>query len=57
MTAREIIDNGYFIAAAALMDDEIREQIHAEYAPDTELDFLRLYMDLHEQKYGEQFAI
>ena len=47
----------YFEAAAELMDDEIREQIHADLAPCTEEEFLAEYCRRHEKKYGEQFEI
>lgn len=44
-------------AAVALMDDEIREEIHAtgEYDDDP-VGFLREYCKLHEEKYGEAFC-
>lgn len=57
MTAQEIIDNGYYEAAVALMDDEIREAIHAEMAPCSELEFLTEYMRRHEERYGTEFSI
>lgn len=46
-----------FDACANLMDDEIREAIHAELAPCTEQEFLDAYVDRHYDKYGEQFKI
>lgn len=57
MTAKEIIENGLYDAAVNLMDDEIREEIHAELAPCTEEEFLEEYMKRHEEKYNEQFTI
>ncbi len=57
MTAKEIIENGLYDAAVNLMDDEIREEIHAEMAPCTEEEFLEEYMKRHEEKYNEQFTI
>ncbi len=57
MTAQEIIDNGCYDAAVALMDDEIREAIHADLAPCTEIEFLTEYMKRHEEKYGVPFEI
>ena len=57
MTAKEIIENGLYDAAVNLMDDEIREAIHAEMAPCTEEEFLEEYMKRHEEKYNEQFTI
>lgn len=46
-----------FDACINLMDDEIREAIHAELAPCTEQEFLDAYVDRHYDKYGEQFKI
>ena len=57
MTAKEIIDNGYYEAAVALMDDEIREAIHADLASCSELEFLTEYMRRHKEKYGSEFSI
>lgn len=57
MTAKWIIENGYYEAAVNLMDDEIREELHNEMAPCTDLEFLEAYMERHEEKYGEEFEI
>lgn len=57
MTAKEIIENGLYKQAVALMDDEIREELHAKMAPCTDEEFLEAYMEEHEKKYGEEFAI
>lgn len=57
MIARDIIEAGMFEAAVALMDDEIREAIHAEIAPCTEEEFLDEYLRRHEEKYGIQFVV
>lgn len=46
-----------FEAAVNLMDDEIREALHAELAPCTEQEFFDAYCKAHEEKYGEEFAI
>lgn len=45
-----------FEEAVNLMDDELREQVHAEMATCTDQDFIDRYADLHEQKFGEGFA-
>ena len=55
--ARDIIDNGLYEAAVALMDDEIREDLNREIAPCTEEDFLVAYMDKHYRRYGSAFVI
>ena len=57
MTANEIISNGLFDAAVALMDDEIREELHNKLAPCTEEEFLEAYIEAHFKKYGEVFTI
>lgn len=46
-----------FEAAVNLMDDEIREALHAELAPCTEQEFFDAYCKAHEGKYCEEFAI
>ena len=43
-------------AAVNLMDDEIREALHAEMAPCKPQDFFVAYAKAHEDKHGEQFA-
>ena len=52
-----MIDIKYFNVAVNLMDDELREKIHAEKAPCTEEEFLRAYEEAHLAKYGEEFRI
>lgn len=47
----------YFDAAVQLMDDELREQIHAELAPCTDEEFLREYERRHLEKFGVRFVI
>ena len=55
--AKEIIENGLFEAAVNMMDDEIREEVHADLAPCSDLEFLVEYIQRHEQKFGEEFTI
>ena len=52
MTAREIVAAGLYEAAVELMDDEIREEVHAELAPCTETEFLKRYLELDEAFYN-----
>ena len=47
---RTMIEN--WEATTALMDDEIREEIHAKLAPCTKEEFLRAYMEAHEEEFG-----
>ena len=46
-----------FDAAVALMDDEIREQIHADLAPCTEQAFFKAYAVSHAEKYGAEWEL
>ena len=46
-----------FRAAVELMDDEIREAVHADLAPCTDAAFLWEYCKRHEAKYGKPFVI
>ena len=43
-------------AAAALMDDEIREAVHAEGITDPQ-EFVGRYCELHHEKYGNEFTV
>ena len=44
-------------AAGALMDDDIREQVHAELAPCTPQAFFDRYRKRHEERYGEPWEL
>ena len=57
MNAKWIIENGYYDAAVNLMDDEIREELHMQMCPCSDLEFLEAYMQRHEEKYSEEFEI
>lgn len=46
-----------FATAVALMDDEIREELHAEMAPCDDQEFLDAYVERHAQKYGDDFQV
>ena len=54
---KEIIDDGYYDSAVALMDDELREEVHADLSPCSDADFLIEYVKRHYEKYKEHFAI
>ena len=56
-SANEIINAGNYDAAVALMDDEIREAVHADLAPCTELEFLMEYLRRHMDRYGKAFCV
>lgn len=57
MSAYTIIRLGLFSTAVSLMDDEIRESVHRDLAPCTELEFLKEYMKRHQKKYGTKFHV
>lgn len=57
MTAEKIIENGLYEEAVNLMDDELREKLHAELAPCSDLEFLTAYMEAHREKFGEEFTV
>ena len=44
-----------FDFAVGLMDDDIREDLHAKLAPCTEQEFFDAYADAHFDKYGEEW--
>jgi hypothetical protein len=46
-----------FSAAAALMDDEIRERLQAELAPCSDQVFIDAYAQAHEATFGEVFCV
>lgn len=46
-----------FNAAVALMDDDIREELHRELAPCGNQEFLDAYVKAHHDKYGEDFIV
>lgn len=46
-----------FEVYVTMMDDEIREQVHAELAPCADEEFLTRYQELHLEKYGAELMI
>ena len=56
LLAQVDIDDAAMSAAVALMDDEIREDIHRMAICDTEAQFLHEYKTRHIAKYGEPFT-
>lgn len=43
--------------AAMMMDEELREELHATIAPCTEQDFFNAYCEAHQEKFGEEFEL
>nr|DAF04482.1 MAG TPA: hypothetical protein [Caudoviricetes sp.] len=58
---RKVVDwNGReidFDAAVALMDDDIREELHEELSPCSAQRFFNAYLEQHYADYGEEFTI
>lgn len=52
-----MIDIKYFDQAVMLMDEDIREDLHAKIAPCSNEEFLRAYEKAHFEKYNEVFTI
>lgn len=52
-----MVDVRYFKQAVILMDDDLREEIHADMAPCNDEDFLREYEKRHFEKFGKEFEI
>lgn len=50
----EMVD---FDVVVNMMDDEIREAVHADLAPCTDQEFMDEYAKRYEAKYGETFEI
>ena len=50
----EMVD---FDVAVSLMDDDIREEVHADLAPCTDQEFMDAYAKAHHEKYGEEFKV
>ena len=46
-----------FEAAVNLMDDTLREIVHAELSPCTDEDFLARYQELHLSRFGTEFVV
>lgn len=46
-----------FNTCVALMDDDLREEIHADIAPCTKQQFINEYCKRHFAKYGADFEI
>mgnify|MGYP001754602484 FL=1 len=46
-----------FDAAVALMDDDIREELHAELSPCSDQRFFNAYLEQHYADFGEEFRV
>lgn len=44
-------------AAVNMMDDELREELHAEIAPCTDQEFFAAYAKAHEERFGEEWEM
>lgn len=43
--------------SVSMMDDDLREQIHGEFAPCTDQEFFNEYAKQHEQKFNEVWEL
>lgn len=55
LTVAPLLEN--WESTTAMMDDDIREALHAKLAPCTKEEFLKAYMEAHEEEFGEEFDI
>lgn len=46
-----------FDGAVALMDDEIRESVNADFDGETEQDFIDRYVAAHRSRFGAEFKV
>mgnify|MGYP007099698657 CR=1 FL=1 len=46
-----------FDAAVELMDDDVREAVHAEFVPCTEQEFFTAYEKAHADKFGQEWEL
>ena len=53
--AAQIISDDGYEEAVDMMDDDLREELHCEIAPCTDLTFLKAYMARHYERYGVRF--
>ena len=44
-------------AAVELMDDELREEVHADLAPCTDQEFFKEYARRHAERFGETWEL
>jgi hypothetical protein len=54
-----VLDGQHFAydAVVHLMDDDIRENVHADIAPCTDQEFLDAYCLAHEAEFNEEFIV
>lgn len=46
-----------FDLAVSLMDDDVREEVHADYAPCTNQEFFDAYCEYHKKAFKETFVL
>ena len=46
-----------FDAAVQMMDDDIREELHADLAPCSDQEFFSAYEKAHAEKFGEEWEL
>lgn len=55
--AEELLEKYDMEVIAHYMDDEIRERLHMELAPCSDLEFVAHYIKEHDEAYGEEYTI
>lgn len=55
--AKELLNKISLDGLTNYMDDEIRKDVHSQYAPCDELTFVAAYLEKHFNKYGELLNI
>lgn len=51
------VKEGFFDECIELMDEEIREELHARLVGCSEIEFLVAYLRAHKEKFGEEFCL
>lgn len=55
--AQNLLDHCDIDTLAEYMDDEIRERVHEQYAPCSDLMFVAHYISQHRAKYDKDFTV
>lgn len=55
--AKEVLSEHDMATIAEYMDNEIREELHRQYAGCNDVYFLSMYIMEHYAKYGEDFVV
>ena len=57
MAVKDVSENHVnFSAVVALMDDDLREELHEKLSPCSDQEFFEAYAKAHKEKFNEDFA-